>query len=172
MVTDNILTWNDVKDFAGQVIETNHENKSSVNSSMNRYVRADRSLWVNRNVCEAITAKYASEQRLKLFKDKEKAVTHWFSNGKTVCLKVRRNVYNKNGNFTFSTDDLNSDYIVIYSYDGLTKIGHWFICKTKHVQHLTLKYNTNGGYWICNENNIISNAEHSIIINFSKNEIF
>lgn len=35
MVTDNILTWNDVKDFAEQVIETNHENKSSVNSSMN-----------------------------------------------------------------------------------------------------------------------------------------
>ena len=26
--------------------------------------------------CEAITAKYTSEQRLKLFKDKEKAVTH------------------------------------------------------------------------------------------------
>ena len=50
MVTDNILTWNDVKDFAGQVIETNHENKSSVNSSMNRYVRADQPLWVNRNV--------------------------------------------------------------------------------------------------------------------------
>ena len=71
-----MVTWNDVKDFAGQVIETNHENKSSVNSSMNRYVRADQSLWVNRNVCEAITAKYASEQQLKLFKDKEKAVTH------------------------------------------------------------------------------------------------
>lgn len=30
-----MVTWNDVKDFAGQVIETNHENKSSVNSSMN-----------------------------------------------------------------------------------------------------------------------------------------
>lgn len=160
------INWDDIKDIQIESSVTT-PTKSVVKFAMNKGAFTDKSLWVNRNTCEKVTAMYAYDHKTTLIYDKTKSITHWFGNGSTVCLKARRNVYNNRGNFTFTDADLDADLVAIYSYDGVTKKGTWHICDMKHVRSTTMKRIDN--YWICPEKRIVSNASLTIEVNFKEN---
>lgn len=160
------INWDDIKDIQIESSDT-IPTKSVVKSTMNKEAFADKSLWVNRNTCEKVTAMYARDQKTTLLCDKTKSITHWFGNGTTVCLKARRNVYNNRGNFTFTDADLEADMVAAYSYDGSTKKGTWYICNMQDVR--SSKMYKKDSYWICSERAIILHAVLTIEVNFNEN---
>lgn len=163
MTTTLKINWDDIKDIQVESSDTT-STKSVVKSTMNKEVCTDRSMWINRNTCEKVTMMYALNNNTTLFRDKTKSITHWFGNGTTICLKARRNVYNNRGNFTFTDADLEADMAAVYSYDGSTKKGTWYICDMQEVR--TSKMYKKDNYWICPEKQIISHAALAIEVNF------
>lgn len=171
MVENIKMSWEDIKNAEVSELVADEKVQVKVNDSKlakgSFTVERNKDLAVNEAMAQKILRVYMTSIGCKLTKistTQYKVVDGKYA-GKTVCVKVRNNFYNKKGNFTFTHEDLASDLVVIFSYDGNTRSAEWYMAPMSVVSNISDDKLYIEKYWVIPERPVIAASFVGITIN-------